>query len=37
MSVQHAVACVSEVTITTVYPTFFMYYPLAEDVLFIAT
>jgi hypothetical protein len=36
-SVQHPVACAIEVTINTAYATLFVYYPLLEDVLFIAT
>jgi hypothetical protein len=36
-SVQLPVACVIEVTINTVYATLFIYYPLLEDFLFIAT
>jgi hypothetical protein len=36
MSVQHPVAFVIEVAINTVYSTLFIYYPLLEDVLFIA-
>jgi hypothetical protein len=37
MNVQHPVSCATEVTINTGYTTVFMYYPLLEDVLFIAT
>jgi hypothetical protein len=36
-SAQHLVACVIEVTTNAVYATFFMYYPLFEDVLFNST
>jgi hypothetical protein len=37
VSVPHPVACAIEVTINTVYATYFIYYPLLEDVLFMAT
>jgi hypothetical protein len=37
MSVQHPVAYATEVTINAAYTTFFLYYPLLEDVIFIAT